>query len=87
MNTTVDYEVEYNNRARVPEHPSLFAGWAKDAAAYREQYPPRSVAYGPGARNVINFFPAMMAARSLSSFMAAIGSRWTVLLLATLREG
>jgi arylformamidase len=57
LNTTVDYEVEYNNRARVPEYPSLFAGWAKDAAAYRERYPPRSVAYGPGARNVIDFFP------------------------------
>ena len=57
MNATVDYEVEYNNRARVPEHPSLFADWAKDAAAYRERYPPRSVAYGPGARNVIDFFP------------------------------
>ena len=57
MNATVDYEVEYNNRARVLEHPSLFAGWAKDAAAYRERYPPRSVAYGPGARNVIDFFP------------------------------
>jgi arylformamidase len=57
LNPTVDYEVEYNNRARVPEHPSLFGGWAKDAAAYRERYPPRSVAYGPGARNVIDFFP------------------------------
>ena len=57
MNATVDYEVEYNNRARVPEHPSLFAGWAKDAAAYRERYPPRSIAYGPGARNMIDFFP------------------------------
>jgi arylformamidase len=56
LNATVDYEVEYNNRARVPEHPLLFAGWAKDAAAYRERHPPRSVAYGPGARHVIDFF-------------------------------
>jgi arylformamidase len=30
----VDYEVEYNNRARVPENPSIMSGWAKDAAAY-----------------------------------------------------
>ncbi len=57
MNATVDYEVEYNNRARVPEYPALFAAWTKDAAAYRERYPPRSVAYGAGARNVIDFFP------------------------------
>jgi arylformamidase len=57
LNATVDYEVEYNNRARVPEYPALFAAWTKDAAAYRERYPPRSVAYGAGARNVIDFFP------------------------------
>ena len=33
----VDYEAEYNNRARVPEHPQIFARWAKDAQTYREQ--------------------------------------------------
>src|ERR1700682_972775 len=33
------------------------AGWAKDAAAWREHHPPRSMRYGPGARNVIDFFP------------------------------
>ena len=32
-----DYETEYNNRARVPEHPGIIAGWASDAAAYRAQ--------------------------------------------------
>ena len=52
----IDYEVEYNNRARVPENPALMAGWAKDAAAYREQRPLRSIAYGPGARNTIDLF-------------------------------
>jgi arylformamidase len=52
----IDYEVEYNNRARVPENPALIAGWAKDAAAYRERHPPRSIRYGPGARNRIDFF-------------------------------
>jgi arylformamidase len=56
LNATVDYEVEYNNRARVPENPSIIAGWAKDAAAYREQHPPRSIPYGAGARNAIDFF-------------------------------
>ena len=33
----IDYEVEYNNRARVPENPVLMAGWAKDAASYRDR--------------------------------------------------
>jgi arylformamidase len=54
----IDYEAEYNNRARVPENPALIAGWAKDAAAYREQRPPRSISYGPGPRHVIDLFPA-----------------------------
>jgi arylformamidase len=52
----VDYEVEYNNRARVPENPALIAGWAKDAAAYREKHAPRIIPYGPGARHTIDFF-------------------------------
>jgi arylformamidase len=52
----IDYEVEYNNRARVPEHPSLIAGWVRDAAAYREKRPPRVISYGPGPRNTIDFF-------------------------------
>jgi arylformamidase len=56
LNASVDYEVEYNNRARVPENPALIAGWARDAAAYRERHAPRSVAYGPGARNKIDLF-------------------------------
>jgi len=52
----IDYEVEYNNRARVPENPVLMARWARDAAAYREQLAPQSIRYGAGARNTIDFF-------------------------------
>ena len=58
MTADIDYEVEYNNRARVPENPALIAGWARDASAYRERRAPRSIPYGPGARNTIDFFPA-----------------------------
>ncbi len=54
----IDYEVEYNNRARVPENPVLMAGWARDAAAYRAQCPPRVISYGSGARNTIDLFAA-----------------------------
>jgi len=52
----VNYEVEYNNRARVPEHPALIAGWARDAAAYRKTHAPRVISYGTGARHVIDLF-------------------------------
>jgi arylformamidase len=57
LSAIIDYEVEYNNRARVPENPSIIAGWAKDAAAYRDRHAPRTISYGPGARNRIDFFP------------------------------
>src|SRR6202044_2064438 len=56
--SAVDYEVEYNNRARVPENPALMAGWSRDAEAYREAYQGRwhAISYGPGARPTIDFF-------------------------------
>jgi arylformamidase len=31
----IDLEAEYNVRARVPEHPQIFAEWARDAEDYR----------------------------------------------------
>ena len=33
----IDYEAEYNNRARVPEHPQIFERWQRDGAAYLSQ--------------------------------------------------
>ena len=57
MSAPVDYEVEYNNRARVPGHPALIAGWAQDAAAYRARHIPHCMAYDRGPRNTIDFFP------------------------------
>jgi arylformamidase len=52
----IDYEAEYNNRARVPENPAIMAGWATDAAAYRAGHAPRTIAYGSGLRNTIDYF-------------------------------
>ena len=52
----VDYEREYNNRARVPEHPEIMAGWARDAAAYRAANPPLQIAYGPRSRETLDLF-------------------------------
>jgi arylformamidase len=56
LSDPVDYEVEYNNRARVPENPALIAGWARDAAAYRDTHVPRIISYGSGARHTIDIF-------------------------------
>ena len=57
--SVIDLEVEYNNRARVPENPAIIAGWARDAQAYREASPSMLVLrYGAGERHTIDFFPA-----------------------------
>ena len=58
--TTIDYEVEYNNRARVPEHPEIFARWQRDATAYRANArgAELGLAYGPSPRQTIDLFLA-----------------------------
>lgn len=53
----IDLEAEYNNRARVPDHPAHIAGWHRDAAAYRASATCElDLSYGPGERNRIDFF-------------------------------
>ena len=57
-NADVNYEVEYNNRARVPENPAIIAGWSRDAKVYREAEKDRLnvIAYGAGERQKIDLF-------------------------------
>lgn len=52
----MDMEAEYNNRARVPGHPAIIAGWMADAAAFRLAHPPQSLPYGAGPREVMDLF-------------------------------
>jgi arylformamidase len=58
---TIDYEVEYNNRARVPEHPQIFERWQRDAAAYRAEATAEGraelgVKFGPSPRQIVDLF-------------------------------
>lgn len=57
---TIDYEVEFNNRARVPEHPDIFARWQREGAAYRAAAAGAELGlkYGPSPRQTIDLFPA-----------------------------
>jgi arylformamidase len=57
---SIDYEVEYDNRSRVPEHPEIFARWQREAAAYRAaaHNAKLGIAYGPSTRRTIDLFPA-----------------------------
>lgn len=53
----IDYETEYDNRARVPEHPQIFAQWAKESGAYRAGLAPARQArmsYGATPREIID---------------------------------
>ena len=56
----IDYEVEFNNRARVPEHPDIFARWAREGEAYRMASPRAELglSYGGSPRRTIDLFPA-----------------------------
>lgn len=57
----IDYEFEYNLRARVPEHPQIFARWARDAELYRAETLKRDraelgLSYGDTPRQIIDLF-------------------------------
>jgi len=57
----VDYELEYNLRARVPDHPRIFARWARDAELYRADMLERGraelgLSYGDTPRQFIDLF-------------------------------
>ena len=62
----IDYEAEYNNRARVPEHPEIFARWAREAEDYRaeamkERRAELGLSYGSSLRQFIDLFSARRA--------------------------
>jgi arylformamidase len=71
----VDFEAEYNIRARVPEHPQIFAAWVRAAAAYRDETVAARRAelglrYGASARQTIDLFaPASRGAAPLALFI------------------
>ena len=54
----IDYEAEYNNRARVPEHPEIFARWANAAALHRKSHPDAElgISYGASPRQIVDLF-------------------------------
>ena len=53
-------EAQYNNRARVPDHARVLDNWAKASALVRQSAADAQldVAYGPGADETLDIFPA-----------------------------
>jgi arylformamidase len=57
----IDYEAEYNNRARVPDHLEIFARYERDAEDYRVETLKRDraqlgLSYGDSPRQTIDLF-------------------------------
>jgi arylformamidase len=77
--TAPDYESEYNNRARVPEHPGIIAGWQADAAAYRaEAVCELGIRYGEGPRQSYDLFkPETVTGKAIVLFIH--GGYWQAL--------
>jgi arylformamidase len=76
---SIDYEKEYDNRARVPEHPEIFARWAQEAAAYRQaaRGAELGLSYGPSPRQIIDLFPVKQDGSPLAMFIH--GGWWRTL--------
>ncbi|MGI9384284.1 MAG: alpha/beta hydrolase [Methyloligellaceae bacterium] len=56
-NSNVDYEAEYDNRGRHPEHPEIFARWTEASAAYRAAADADlDIPYGPAERNRFDLY-------------------------------
>src|SRR6266568_6732123 len=72
--TDVDYEAEYNNRARVPEHPQIFERWRAAAKEFRGEMAAQgraelAVPYGTTPRQFIDLFFAEGEAGRLAVFI------------------
>jgi len=71
----LDYEAEYNVRARVPEYEQIFLRWAGDAEIYRadtlkEGRAELGLAYGDTPRQIVDLFlPQGSAAPPLALFV------------------
>jgi arylformamidase len=79
---TIDNSAAYDNRAAVPEHPQIFAQWAKDSAVFREVAAKEGraefdIPYGPSPRQYIDLFKANEPNAPLAMFIH--GGYWRAL--------
>jgi arylformamidase len=75
----IDYEAEYNNRARVPEHGDIFARWTREAAGYRAARKADAaldLLYGTTARQYLDLFPAKSSGEDAPLAMFVHGGYW-----------
>ena len=71
-------DAQYNNRAMVPNHAAHIARWAEESADVRRRLPGHlDIAYGPDARERLDFFPAVAAGAPVHLFVH--GGYWRAL--------
>ncbi|KAF0136290.1 MAG: hypothetical protein FD152_1064 [Xanthobacteraceae bacterium] len=79
--TSIDLDAQYNNRAMVPEHPAVMAGWASDAAAFRAARTDAVLdqPYGTGERHRYDLFPAPSPRPGAPILLFIHGGYWQAL--------
>ena len=78
MTPQIDFEAEYNNRARVPEYPGIAERWAKASAAYRAHAKAElDIPYGPGTRHKVDIYHPAAATTAVTPMVMFIhGGYW-----------
>ena len=72
------YDEQYNNRARIPEHPAILADWFEASARARERHADMvERAYGSAPRERLDVFPARAPASPV--FVYLHGGYWRAL--------
>lgn len=58
ISTAINYDAEFNNRARVPDHARIMGGWMEASAKWRKDAAEvrLDVPYGPTARQCVDIF-------------------------------
>lgn len=78
------YEEQYNNRARIPEHPAIFQRWADDSAAARAALNAKGAArldvqYGTGAGETLDVFAPPRGKKAAPVLVFIHGGYWRAL--------
>lgn len=80
MESELELEAEYDNRALVPEHVEILPRWAREAADFRAVSRFETMRYGPAERNVVDVFRSDEAQSSEKPLILFIhGGYWRAL--------
>ena len=73
-------DTQYNNRARIPEHPQIFERWRSTSAEVRDSAATRlDLAYGTGPGETLDVFPATGSTAGAPVLVFIHGGWWRAL--------